>query len=496
MRRTIKKTVVFIFLISFLYTSAAKASALMGASLITLGAIISMTIYTGLASEMISLQQGIFADPDPSKTSKISPDGTLGRPVSVQWIDTKDIDPSGNPSIKQSDYTAKLTFDKMKADVLASDTTKSKYPKLATALEDVESLPKLSRRDHPPGYSFTMYGVSSKTTSTPSYIGPRSCSASLPDYFVGKDKPSPGYVSYFVSDPQPSDACGSDTDAGGVYSVPYAGKPDIITSPVTKSKFASRLAGLSDSSSISSPKDVFSDYYADIDRYIQDFPGSVSIVDGKAWDLSNAPVAVLPTPATQKSVDALRSAADSKQSSTLADAASSAASSAARNAVSTAQTNYNNNPSAENAQKLADAQSAKSNLESQQAQQAAETAQKKADADAEASKEEDQKSAVSGSSFNNGTPYGDSSKDFDFGNRFKLFFDQMKTTAVFSIPTRFLSSVPSSNVSSVSFDAGRFGRQSFDFSAFYSLWESFRAVILVLFGWLSVRIAVLKGGVG
>ncbi|MGD9686359.1 MAG: hypothetical protein AB7U43_05230 [Desulfobacter sp.] len=107
--------------------------------------------------------------------------------------------------------------------------------------------------------------------------------------------------------------------------------------------------------------------------------------------------------------------------------------------------------------------------------------------------DEDDGNQLTGSTFNGSTAYGDGST-FDFGQRFQQFFGEMQTTAVFSLPNQFLTSIPTGSSSVVSFNGGRFGSHSFDFATFSDLWLALKTVILVLFGWLSIRIAILKGG--
>ena len=107
--------------------------------------------------------------------------------------------------------------------------------------------------------------------------------------------------------------------------------------------------------------------------------------------------------------------------------------------------------------------------------------------------DDDDGTALSGATFNGSAAYGDSNV-FDFGQRFQTFFNEMRQTAVFSLPNQFLTSIPNSSTSVITFSGGRFGTHSFDFASLSAVWIGLKAVILVIFGWLSIRIAILKGG--
>lgn len=90
-----------------------------------------------------------------------------------------------------------------------------------------------------------------------------------------------------------------------------------------------------------------------------------------------------------------------------------------------------------------------------------------------------------------GTYSGGSS--FDFGARFQSFFDRMKTTAVFSLPNQFATGIPSGGQSTMSFNGGRFGNQTFDFATFSGLFIVVKSLFLIVCSWVALKI-ISKGG--
>lgn len=442
--------------------SSAVAQALvplMGVAMMTLGAIISGT---GLLAGY-SIYQGIYPGTGSagSGSAYVTPSGTIGRDATVQWVDLT----SGLPEVKMKEVTVKANASSVMDAAKANPT---KYPKLATASSVSAPLqPGTIVRAPDPWGTFYNWNIISFNKSWDQCYN-RS------DFYVHMNVLTTSNLGGSLS------CSGSESSYTFVqWNVQQTNNPVSPSLPATPSQFAQKLAN--SSSSLSSLANVFSDYYGEIDDYIKEFPGSVSVVDGPSSSISDsASPAVLPTPATQTAYNA----AESKAASA---AASAAARESANGAVSTAQLNYNNNPTAENEQKLKDAIAARDKLLADQSKDAA------GDADKEASEEED-KERISGSGFVGDDPYGDSEKDFDLGNRFKTFFDEMKTTAVFSLPNEFLTNIPNSSETSISFNGGRFGVQTFDFATFSSLWNGLKAVILVAFGWFAIRIAVLKGG--
>jgi len=81
---------------------------------------------------------------------------------------------------------------------------------------------------------------------------------------------------------------------------------------------------------------------------------------------------------------------------------------------------------------------------------------------------------------------------FDFGSRTNTFFDELKNTSLFSLPSHILSDIPDSSNSTMSFDGGVYGQHTYDFASMGSIYVTLRAILITLFGYLSVRIVVLK----
>jgi len=100
------------------------------------------------------------------------------------------------------------------------------------------------------------------------------------------------------------------------------------------------------------------------------------------------------------------------------------------------------------------------------------------------------------------TPYGTatnpvfgsySSSKFSLSGRFGGFVDAMKGTSLFSIPGQFSSSIPTGGTSTMSFDGGRFGQHTFDFSTFSTVFAVVKSLFLIICSWVSLRI-ISKGG--
>lgn len=501
MKRKICKITVLILVFSFfLSVKHTAASVLMGTAFAVLGGIIAMTIFTGGAATLVNYQQGVYArngwgSGQAAGDSVVTPSGQLGRAATVQWIDTKNIDPATKaPTVKQRDVSLKADLQKMMDAVKnAADI----YPKLAALAAsrmppnyDVNFREKVGDKINLGG---TTYTISNITTSH----GYASCF-------------TPGYPPSIHIETNPGGKFLLGWKAGGglncgsgytsyQYSELYLGPNTTPTPPVppTPSEYASSLTKPqgSVSGTLLAPEGVFSDYYGEIDDYLKNHPGNVSVVDSVSPSSVDSGISVvLPTPATQTGVNA----AASRQA---ASDAAAAASSSANNAVNTAQNNFNNSPTPENAQKLADATAYRDSLVAEQSQRAADEAEEAAeeelssDSDGDGIEDDDGVAQDTGG-FDSPAYGGKTDDELSLGNRFKTFFDQMKTTAIFSLPNQFLSGLPSGGSSIISFDGGRFGVHTFDFSTFSSVWLTLRAVILVMFGWFAIRIVSLKGGGG
>jgi hypothetical protein len=92
-------------------------------------------------------------------------------------------------------------------------------------------------------------------------------------------------------------------------------------------------------------------------------------------------------------------------------------------------------------------------------------------------------------------PYGSDSEQttFDFGARLSKFFDDLKQTPIFSLPSSLLADIPGEGTSVITFEAGRFGRHSFDFASLGSVLVTMRVLTLCTFGALGIKIITRKG---
>jgi len=81
----------------------------------------------------------------------------------------------------------------------------------------------------------------------------------------------------------------------------------------------------------------------------------------------------------------------------------------------------------------------------------------------------------------------------DFVGRFSQFISEMKATQLFSLPCSFFSGVPSGGQSTMTVDLGETygGRHTVDFGAWTWL-VILKAVVLVVFSYVAIRIVVLK----
>jgi hypothetical protein len=345
MTRTSKITILSFLVLSSFAAVKAYSSILMGVAFATLGAIISMTILTGLSSTVTTTQQGVYprgglyGTAQTSGQSVVTPGGNVGRAATVQWIDTRDIDTSTlTPKIKQADVAIKAGIQKI---MDAAKSNPSKYPKLSSATSSAATLTATSAVGDvlKVGNGSNQKIVSIKlNTNTNGYI-PGGVSYGYDAYgnatgYYGLTPAPPSWGAYQYTS---YNEVHFTTNTGGVT-------PPLV--PATASDFAKKLAN--SSSALSAPANVFSDYYGEIDDYLKSNPGNVSYIgsdDPKQVD-TGTPY-TLPTPASQAQVSAAISAAQAGN-----------ATAAANNAVSVAQANYNANPTPENAQRLADAQAA------------------------------------------------------------------------------------------------------------------------------------------
>lgn len=349
-KRTLTLTAAIAFITSFILAAKSFASVyLMGVAFALMGGIIALTINSPVL-------QGIFArngtgSSQAAGSTVVTPNGNVGRAGAVQWVDLRDFDASTKlPKVKQADASLKVPYDKI-AD--AARANPSKYPKLNDAATSIGSDKNLD--------------LSAKIGDV--FKAPLSAFDS--GLYANPD------VDYKVSSVTvindgngcwglpPTNACGqTGMQWRDAHTVRYgSGSCDPVCAMTVKdftlvevpkvprkasgNEFAPRLAKVPPGS-LAAPADVYSDFYGEIDDFLKNESGSFSVVD--AYDPANIETAqpyTLPSFPTQAQVGAA--------SSLYAGQGDVAA---ANNAVAIAQQNYNNNPTPENAQTLADAQAA------------------------------------------------------------------------------------------------------------------------------------------
>ncbi len=101
------------------------------------------------------------------------------------------------------------------------------------------------------------------------------------------------------------------------------------------------------------------------------------------------------------------------------------------------------------------------------------------------------KTAYSSSYFEEGIPTSQS-----YSNEFNSFVSDVKATPLYGLMGGFFSGVPTSAVSVVSFNGGRYGTHSYDFSSWGSILTVIKALVLIIFAAMSMKIIFLKGGSG
>lgn len=92
------------------------------------------------------------------------------------------------------------------------------------------------------------------------------------------------------------------------------------------------------------------------------------------------------------------------------------------------------------------------------------------------------------------TPYGSGQTVGDFGGRITQFVNDVKATPIFSMPSSLLGNIPGGGSSTITFSAGRWGTHTYDFSSWGSILDTLKALILIIFSAVAVRIVTLKGG--
>lgn len=296
---------------------------------------------------------------NPSGT-KVTPNGTIGRDVKVDWVDLTKTD-----FIDGKDATAKVPYGELKSAVKADP---GRFPRLKNAI--TKTYPGQTTGDVVEATNGKRYKLGSK--------GATACS----------DSPDPLYT-YKASNltvliPEESSAvCPGKTEARW-YGATEVQDPPSVIGDASPQEFAKRLSGVDNA-----PANVYSDFYAEIDDYLTGKGGTLSVVDtpDSAFVDSAPPLSVpsMPTPAQ------FNSAKTGQSATAAASAALSSAQgavTAAQGSVNSAQQAYNSSGSASDLQKLndalkglADANAALDRLKADLARQAADDA--RADADDE-----------------------------------------------------------------------------------------------------------------
>jgi hypothetical protein len=80
----------------------------------------------------------------------------------------------------------------------------------------------------------------------------------------------------------------------------------------------------------------------------------------------------------------------------------------------------------------------------------------------------------------------------DFQTLFNDFMTSMKGTSLFSMPSTFTGSIPTSTVCTYEIDCGQFGKHIVDFCSWDTALLILKAIMLLCFSWWSMRIIILK----
>lgn len=90
-------------------------------------------------------------------------------------------------------------------------------------------------------------------------------------------------------------------------------------------------------------------------------------------------------------------------------------------------------------------------------------------------------------------PYGEG--ETDFAGRFQQFFENMKGSALFSLPGILIGSMPScSGTSAMTINCGRFGTHNFDFANYSAVYSVLKIILLIITGFYCSRILFRGGG--
>lgn len=101
------------------------------------------------------------------------------------------------------------------------------------------------------------------------------------------------------------------------------------------------------------------------------------------------------------------------------------------------------------------------------------------------------KTAYSHSDFLTSTPTATSYKD-----EFATFQTNMESTPLYGLLGSFFGNVPHEGTSIIAFNGGRYGQHTVDFASWSSVFRVLKALVLIIFASLSLKIIFLKGGSG
>lgn len=363
--------------------------------------------------------------------------GTIGREASVTWVD---LSSDGHINENTKNVSAKVKYTDLKSLVSAS-----RYPNIYNSIykpvndaskHDVRPLQGSTVNISGTQYTLTNSGViteSNNKTSPPALT--------IPDNNIYN-----GVYNHYV-----------------VYNYGYQRYQYTFNSSgpspkqqVTSSEFASNIKSASDNT-------VRSEFRGEIDDFIQSNPNIVHFADTEdAGAVEGSPDFVgPPTPS-------------------VTELANASAIQSAKEGLRNAWLNYSSNKGdADAKQKYLDRKFIYDKT--------------KSDADKESAKGETEKYNPAVTSSN---PYGDPEQLGDFGARTTAFLDALQSSPIFSFAQNALGNIPGGGDSLYTFSAGRYGQQSFNLSVLSGIFATLKAVILICFGVVCVKIITLKGGSG
>jgi hypothetical protein len=421
---------------------------------------------------------------------KITPDAKIKRPANVVWVE---LGSNKTLPVKKAQINASATKSEMAAKYNADKSGfTSKWPKLKGALI----------RPDAPDILWTVANSPNTLYYTPNGVM-RYAGYQVINNPGANDSPNPKWISSsgYLNGVQYNGfwryvSSGGTSNAKFHHHFCMSGQtaPDRLS---TDAEFSQALAKTP--TPITVPTDVYSDYYGEIDDYLKDDPNIVHFEDPASGNEIGIPPAVTKEQANsaatyQRSQQATQNSVDSAQ-----NAATNARSSAelARAAAIDARNLANANPGdatldekADAAERAADA--AERAADAAEAELAARRAEQAKDQAEEAEKQEKDSSSYTAPG-DAGSAYG-SGEQFDFGARLTQLMNELKGTGLFSLPSQLLNNIPSGGSSTITFNGGRFGTHTYDFSSWGSILNTLKAILLIIFSIIWVKIVCLKGG--